>query len=169
MTAGQRIVLVVDDDPINRRLLERSLVADGFKVITAADGAQALDYLGETTPDIVLLDVLMPHVDGFGVLERIKAESRLREVPVIMISGLEDHDTAIRCIELGAEDYLPKPFDPVLLRARINAGLNKRRVHELEQARVRDVFARFLPKPIVDELLVRTNGEIRLGGLRPIG
>jgi class 3 adenylate cyclase len=166
MTAGQRIVLVVDDDPINRRLLERSLVADGFKVITAADGAQALDYLGETTPDIVLLDVLMPHVDGFGVLERIKAESRLREVPVIMISGLEDHDTAIRCIELGAEDYLPKPFDPVLLRARINAGLNKRRVHELEQARVRDVFARFLPKPIVDELLVRTNGEIRLGGVR---
>jgi adenylate cyclase len=168
MMAGQRTVLVVDDDPVSRRFLERSLVADGFEVATAVDGAQALDYLCETTPDIVLLDVLMPRVDGFGVLERIKADSRLREVPVVMISALEDHDSAIRCIELGAEDYLPKPFDPVLLRARINAGLNKRRVHELEQARVRDVFARFLPKSIVDEVLVRTSGEIRLGGMRLI-
>jgi adenylate cyclase len=85
-----------------------------------------------------------------------------------MISALEDFDGVVRCIELGAEDYLPKPFDPVLLRARMNAGLNKRRVHELEQARVRDVFARFLPESIVDEVLVRANGEVQLGGVRLI-
>jgi adenylate cyclase len=164
----QSTVLVVDDDPINRRLLEHNLVADGHRVITAQDGVQALDRIREEPPDVVLLDILMPGIDGFGVLERIKADPSLREVPVIMISALEDIESVIRCIELGADDYLPKPFDPVLLRARINAGLNKRRIHELEQARVRDVFARFLPESIVDEVLVRADGKIRLGGVRLI-
>jgi len=161
-------VLVVDDDPLNRRLLEHSLVADGHAVLTADNGIEALEQLRLHRPDIVLLDVLMPELDGFGVLEQVKADAELRDVPVIMISALEDVDSVIRCIELGAEDYLPKPFDPVLLRARMNAGLNKRRVHELEQARVRDVFARFLPESIVDEVLIRANGEIRLGGVRLI-
>src|SRR3954452_17911173 len=110
----------------------------------------------------------MPGLDGFGVLEHIRADPALENLPVIMISGLEDFDSVIRCIELGAEDYLPKPFDPILLRARINAGLNKRRVQELEQARVRDVFARFLPESIVDEVLVRANGKVHLGGVRLI-
>lgn len=161
-------VLVVDDDPINRRLLARSLSTDGHLVATAEDGAQALELIRSDPPDVVLLDILMPVLDGFAVLEQIKADSSLRDIPVIMISGLEDIDSVIRCIELGAEDYLPKPFDPVLLRARINAGLNKRRVHVLEQARVRDVFARFLPESIVDEVLVRADGEVRLGGVRLI-
>src|SRR4051794_14223059 len=161
-------VLVVDDDPLNRRLLEHSLVADGHEVLTAENGLQALEQLRLHRPDIVLLDVLMPELDGFGVLEQVKADAELRDVPVIMISSLEDFDSVIRCIELGAEDYLPKPFDPVLLRARMNAGLNKRRVHELEQARVRDVFARFLPESIVDEVLVRANGGVKLGGVRLI-
>jgi adenylate cyclase len=161
-------VLVVDDDPINRMLLERSLLQDGHAVTTAENGRQALDRIREHAPDVVLLDILMPGIDGFGVLEQIKADSSLRDIPVIMISALEDFDSVIRCIELGADDYLPKPFDPVLLRARINAGLNKRRMNELEQARVRDVFARFLPESIVDEVLVRTHGEVRLGGVRLI-
>jgi class 3 adenylate cyclase len=161
-------VLVVDDDPVNRKLLEHSLRRDGHDVLTAEDGREALESIRLHNPDIVLLDVLMPGIDGFGVLERIKGEIAYRDVPVIMISGLEDFDSVVRCIELGAEDYLPKPFDPVLLRARINAGLNKRRVHELEQARVRDVFARFLPESIVDEVFVRSNGEVRLGGTRLI-
>ncbi|HEX6714778.1 MAG TPA: response regulator [Thermoleophilaceae bacterium] len=168
MTPTQSTVLVVDDDAINRKLLEHNLVADGHRVITAADGIEALALLREDKPDVVLLDVLMPNLDGFEVLERVKADSTLQDLPVIMISGLEDFDSVIRCIELGAEDYLPKPFDPVLLRARINAGLNKRRVHELEQARVRDVFARFLPESIVDEVLVRANGDVHLGGVRLI-
>jgi class 3 adenylate cyclase len=168
VTPARSTVLVVDDDPLNRRLLEHSLVADGHEVLTAEDGLQALEQIRRHRPDIVLLDVLMPELDGFGVLEQVKSDAELRDVPVIMISALEDVDSVIRCIELGAEDYLPKPFDPVLLRARMNAGLNKRRVHELEQARVRDVFARFLPESIVDEVLVRSNGEVRLGGVRLI-
>jgi class 3 adenylate cyclase len=168
MTPTRSTVLVVDDDAINRKLLARSLHADGHDVITAEDGDQALDQVRTHRPDVVLLDVLMPKLDGFGVLERLKSDATLRDIPVIMISGLEDFESVIRCIELGAEDYLPKPFDPVLLRARINAGLNKQRVHELEQARVRDVFARFLPESIVDEVLVRSNGEVRLGGVRLI-
>jgi adenylate cyclase len=162
----QSTVLVIDDDALNRRLLERSLVTDGHRVVTAEDGRQALERIREEPPDVVLLDILMPGIDGFGVLEQIKADSALREIPVIMISGLEDFESVIRCIELGAEDYLPKPFNPVLLRARISAGLNKRRIHKLEQDRVRDVFARFLPEPIVDEVLVRANGDVRLGGVR---
>ena len=111
----------------------------------------------------------MPELDGMSVLERMKADEALRDVPVIMISALDDFDSVVRCIELGAEDYLPKPFDPVLLRARIRAGLDKRRLHELERARVRDVFARFLPESVVDEVLVRSNGDPRLGGVRLVG
>jgi adenylate cyclase len=168
VTPARSTVLVVDDDPLNRRLLEHSLVADGHEVLTAEDGLQALEQIRSHRPDIVLLDVLMPRLDGFGVLEQVKSDAELRDLPVIMISALEDVDSVIRCIELGAEDYLPKPFDPVLLRARMNAGLNKRRVQELEQARVRDVFARFLPESIVDEVLIRSNGEVRLGGVRLI-
>jgi class 3 adenylate cyclase len=166
--AEQSLVLVVDDDSINRKLLERNLLKDGHRVVTAADGAQALDRVREEPPDVVLLDILMPGVDGFAVLEQIKADPGLHHIPVIMISGLEDLQSVIRCIELGAEDYLPKPYDPVLLRARINSGLNKRRVHELEQARVRDVFARFLPESIVEEVLKRADGDVRLGGVRLI-
>jgi len=161
-------ILVVDDDAVNRKLLEHNLLADGHDVVAARDGNEAVERLRDQPVDVVLLDVLMPGLDGFGVLEHIRANSSLQDLPVIMISGLEDFDSVIRCIELGAEDYLPKPFDPVLLRARINAALNKRRVHELEQARVRDVFARFLPESIVDEVLVRANGEVRLGGVRLI-
>src|SRR4051794_10874191 len=120
----QSTILVVDDDAVNRKLLEHNLLADGHQVITANDGNEALERLREQRPDVVLLDVLMPGLDGFGVLEHMKANSSFQDVPVIMVSGLEDFDSVIRCIELGAEDYLPKPFDPVLLRARINAGLN---------------------------------------------
>jgi adenylate cyclase len=168
MMLQQSTILVVDDDAVNRRLLERNLIADGHLVVVAKDGVEAVERLQNEPPDVVLLDVLMPRLDGFGVLEQIKSDPALQGLPVIMISGLEDFDSVVRCIELGAEDYLPKPFDPVLLRARINAGLNKRRVHELEQARVRDVFARFLPESIVDEVLVRADGRIRLGGVRLI-
>src|SRR3954452_10785415 len=164
----QSTVLVVDDDAINRKLLEHHLLADGHRVVVAKDGDQALDRIREEPPDVVLLDILMPGIDGFTVLEHIRADGALQDLPVIMISGLEDFESVVRCIELGAEDYLPKPFDPVLLRARIKAGLNKRRIHELEQARVRDVFARFLPESIVDEVLVRADGDVRLGGVRLI-
>jgi adenylate cyclase len=159
-------ILVVDDDRVNRALLARTLEALGHQVLTAPNGREALELLRVREPDIVLLDIVMPVMDGMAVLERIKGDPALRSLPVIMISALEDLDRVVRCIELGAEDYLQKPFDPVLLRARIRAGLDKRRLQRLEQARVRDVFARFLPEPIVDEVLSRAKGDPRLGGVR---
>jgi class 3 adenylate cyclase len=162
-------ILVVDDDRVNRTLLTRSLTASGHEVRTAENGREALEALRESPVDVVLLDIVMPELDGIGALEQIKNDADLQDVPVIMISALDDYDSVVRCIELGAEDYLPKPFDPVLLRARINAGLTKRRLNELERSRVRDVFARFLPEAIVDEVLERSNGGVRLGGVRLIG
>jgi adenylate cyclase len=149
-------------------LLARTLVALGHRVAMAANGREALDRMLAEEPDIVLLDIVMPGMDGIDVLERIKRDPALRAVPVIMISALEDVDSVVRCIELGAEDYLQKPFDPVLLRARIRAGLDKRRLQQLERARVRDVFARFLPEPMVDEVLSRADGDLRLGGVRVV-
>ena len=162
-------ILVVDDDRVNRTLLARALERTGHAVTMAENGVEALGMLANAVPDVVLLDVVMPELDGMSVLERMKDDEALREVPVIMISALDDYDSVVRCIELGAEDYLPKPFDPVLLHARINAGLNKRRLHELERTRVRDVFARFLPESVVDEVLVSADGDPRLGGVRLTG
>jgi two-component system cell cycle response regulator len=125
-------VLVVDDDPVNRMLLSRSLEQQGHRVRLAEDGRRALAAMGAEPFDLVLLDVLMPELDGYEVLARLKQDPRLRHVPVIMVSALEDVHSVVRCIELGAEDYLPKPFDPVLLRARINGCLTRKRLRDLE-------------------------------------
>ena len=159
-------VLVVDDDPMNRKILARNLERTGHRARMAENGLVALEMLQAEPADLVLLDILMPELDGFAVLERIKADSGLRHIPVIMISAVEDVESVVRCIEAGAEDYLPKPFDPVILRARVKAGLNKKRLYDLERNRVRDVFSRFLPESTVDEVLRRTGGEPRLGGVR---
>jgi two-component system, cell cycle response regulator len=133
MTDGGGFVLVVDDDAVNRLLLSRMLERDGHHVRTVANGLEALEAVRDDPFDCVLLDVLMPEMDGYQVLEHIRGDSKLRHTPVIMISAREDTDSIVRCIEMGAEDYLPKPFDPVLLRARINAGLAKKRLDNLEQ------------------------------------
>jgi class 3 adenylate cyclase len=171
VTAGTETgsILVVDDDRINRELLARTLATQGHEVVCASDGREALGLLRDRAPDILLLDIVMPELDGVTVLERIKSDPQLRDLPVIMISALEDFDAVVHCIELGAEDYLQKPFNPVLLRARIRAGLDKRRLQRLERARVHDVFARFLPEPMVDEVLSRADGDLRLGGVRVVG
>ena len=166
---GSGSILVVDDDRVNRMLLSSALTSAGHDVLNAENGRQALDLLRTNPVDVVLLDIVMPELDGIETLEQIRSDPALREVPVIMISALDDYDSVVHCIALGAEDYLPKPFDSVLLHARIKAGLNKRRLHELERSRVHDVFARFLPEPIVDEVLKRHDGDIRLGGVRLIG
>jgi two-component system, cell cycle response regulator len=108
-------------------------------VRAVANGLEALEALRDGLFDCVLLDVLMPGMDGYQVLEHIRREPKLRHTPVIMISALEDVDSVVRCIEMGAEDYLPKPFDPVLLRARINAGLVRKRLHDLEQEYLENV------------------------------
>ena len=97
-------ILVVDDDPINRMLLSRSLMADGHEVRTAEDGTRALELLAEQRDDVVLLDIVMPGLDGIEVLDRIKTDPQLRDIAVIMISGLDDFTNVVRCIEAGAED-----------------------------------------------------------------
>jgi adenylate cyclase len=162
-------VLVVDDDRVNRILLTRRLEREGHRVSAAENGRTALRLMGENPPDVVLLDIVMPELNGVSVLERMKGDSVLRHVPVIMISAVDDIESVVRCLEMGAEDYLPKPFDPVLLRARINAGLTKKRLHELEREHVRGVFSRFVPEHVVDDVLRRTDADLRLGGSRDVG
>ena len=132
MPTDQGQILVVDDNRVNRMLLARALETDGYGVILAEHGQQALDLLTRTPVDVVLLDILMPVMDGYETLARIKAEPALRHVPVIMISAVGEMDSVVRCIEMGATDYLPKPFNAALLRARLGASLAGKRLRDLE-------------------------------------
>jgi adenylate cyclase len=132
-------ILIVDDEPMNVDLLEQELELLGHDTLPAGDGAEALDVLARQPVDLVLLDVMMPRLDGYEVLRRIKADPTLRHLPVIMISALDQLTSVVRCIELGAEDYLPKPFEPVLLAARIGACLEKKRLHDREAAHLRRI------------------------------
>jgi adenylate cyclase len=137
--AGRGTILVVDDNEGNREILSRRLVRDGYTVISAEDGRRALDLLRGQAIDLVLLDVMMPEMDGYEVLKRLKSDEVLRYIPVLMISALDEVDSVIRCIELGAEDYLPKPFNPVLLRARIGACLEKKRLRDQDVRLAREL------------------------------
>lgn len=132
-------ILVVDDNEDNRAVLERRLARQGHRVTSAAGGLAALELVARARFDLVLLDVLMPDLDGLTVLERLKADPATRDLPVIMISALDDVASVVRCIERGAEDHLPKPFDPVLLRARISACLEKKRLRDVELEYLREV------------------------------
>ena len=124
-------LLVVDDNEDNLYTLTQRLRREGYtNVGTARDGRQALELLRARPFDLVLLDVMMPEVNGYQVLEALKADDGLRSIPVIMISAVDELESVIRCVELGAADYLPKPFNPVLLRARIGACLEKKRLHD---------------------------------------
>ncbi|MBL8670488.1 MAG: EAL domain-containing protein [Alphaproteobacteria bacterium] len=128
-------ILVVDDNDDNRYTLIQRLGRDGYKDVVAAEGGrQALDLLAAEPFDLVLLDVMMPDVDGIRVLEIMRADARLRDIPVIMITATEDMRITARCIELGADDRLPKPFDPTLFRARVRASLERRRLRQMERA-----------------------------------
>ncbi len=132
-------ILVVDDLESNRALLTRRLSREGFTVALAENGRRALDMLRRHAFDLVLLDIMMPEMDGHQVLTAMKADLALRHLPVVMISGLDDVDTLVRCIEGGADDYLTKPFDPVLLRARITACLDKKRLRDKERELLQQV------------------------------
>jgi len=132
---SQGHLLVVDDERLDRRVLARALTEQGYSVETADNGHQALALLkGHTTPafDVVLLDVLMPEMDGYQTLACIKADPALAHVPVVVISALDEMDSVIRCIKLGAACYLPKPFNAALLHARISASLAAKRQRDLE-------------------------------------
>ncbi len=133
------VILVVDDNDDNRDMLARRLRRQGYEVLTAAGGRAALETLAARPLDLVLLDVMMPDLDGYAVLQRLKADPGLRDIPVLMISALDELDSVVRCIQLGAEDYLGKPFDPVLLQARIGACLEKKRLHDQEARHRREL------------------------------
>jgi len=131
---GQGSLLVVDDNPTNRDLLTRQLARHGYIVAAAADGNEALERLEAQDFDLVLLDVIMPGMDGVETLHRLKSDDRLSEIPVIMLSSLDEVESAIRCIEAGAEEFITKPVQPSLLEARIAANLEVRRLRERERA-----------------------------------
>ena len=129
----QGLLLVVDDNEMNRDVLSQRLKRQGHDVVTAENGREALAMARGQAFDLILLDIMMPEMDGYEVLQRLKADDALHTIPVIMISALDEMDSVVRCIELGAEDYLPKPFNPVLLKARLGACLEKKRTHDRER------------------------------------
>src|SRR6266540_6748212 len=142
-------LLVVDDNKVNRILLARGLEGYGHKVETAENGRQALEKLRSDAFDLVLLDIEMPEMNGYQVLETCLRDPELRDIPIIMTSSLDEIDSVVKCVELGAEDYLNKPVNPILLRARVNASLEKKRLRD-EQ---RKLFRTFATKEVADELL----------------
>lgn len=166
-------ILAVDDLQENRELVTRNLSRLGHFVITAASGEEALRALEQSDVDVVLLDLLMPGMDGREVLHRIKERPEWRATPVIVISGSQDMDGIIECIEAGADDYLFKPFNPVLLQARIKAGIERKRWHDREEEYrrqlernekfIRATFGRYLSDEIVTDILERPEG-LQLGG-----
>ncbi|MDO8534104.1 MAG: response regulator, partial [Xanthobacteraceae bacterium] len=131
MNPAAAALLVVDDNEDNRYTLTRRLTREGYtNLVTANDGRQALELLHSQRFDLVLLDIMMPEMNGYQVLEHLKADPELRHMPVIMISAVDEIESVIRCIELGAEDYLSKPFNATLLRARVGASLEKKRLRD---------------------------------------
>jgi len=155
-------ILIVDDTEATRELLSRRLAREGHHIVEVANGRSALDRVVVETFDLILLDMMMPDLNGYEVLTELKADARFRHIPVIVISALDEIDSVVRCIEAGAEDYLSKPFDPVLLRARIGASLEKTRLRESEQAaaaelraekeRTETLLLNILPKSIIPRM-----------------
>jgi len=152
-------LLVVDDNRVNRLLLGRALEQLGHAVTFAENGREALEALRKRPVDLVLLDIEMPEMDGYQVLETLAGDPRLRDVPVVMMSSVEEVDSVARCIEMGAEDYLFKPVNPVLLRARVGASLEKKRLRDQQ----RELVRKFATAEVADEIL--TTG-VSLGGKR---
>ena len=150
-------MLVVDDNRVNRLLLTRALEQNGHHVANAENGRIAMEMLRAKPCDVLLLDIDMPEMNGFEVLEALLTDNNLREIPVIMTSASDELDRVVKCIEMGAEDYLVKPLNPVLLRARVNASLEKKRLRD-EQRRLFHTFA----TPEVAQQLLREG--FSLGG-----
>jgi adenylate cyclase len=157
LRSGPARLLVVDDNKVNRLLLTRSLELQGHSVASAENGRVALEMLRREGFDLLLLDMEMPEMDGFQVLEQLGNDRQLRDVPVIVTSSLEGVENVVRCIELGAEDYLSKPVNPGLLKARIGASLEKKRLRDQQK----ELMRRFATPEVAQDL--QTSG-FSLGG-----
>jgi len=175
-------VLVVDDSRTLRKILIRELNSLGFhNILEAADGLEAIELVKTKPVDLMLLDMEMPELDGLGVLGQLKADDTYKTLPIIVISGADQFEKTIKCIEMGAEDYLPKPFDPILLRARIFSSLEKKRLRdldrkhlemlnhekqllEIEQMKTEKLMLNILPRPIAERL---KRGEKNISGSYP--
>ena len=142
-------LLIVDDNKVNRMILSRNLEQQGHVVETAENGREGLEKFRTGAFDLMLLDIEMPEMNGFEVLEACLNDVDLRQIPIIMTSAMEELDAVVKCVELGAEDYLTKPVNPILLRARVNASLEKKRLRD-EQRRL---FRTFATKEVAEELL----------------
>lgn len=155
-------VLIVDDNEDIRSLLASQIKRQGHMVTTAENGHQALELVRSQPFDLLLLDIMMPELDGYGVLAHLKADPEMRHLPVVVISAVDDLDSVVRCIELGADDYMFKPFNKVLLKARVNACLEKKQLRDQEQNYLRLIQAEqekserlllnILPQPIAERL-----------------
>lgn len=156
-TSAPGRILIADDNRVNRLLLARGLEHEGHTVGFAEHGAEALELLRGGQFDLILLDVLMPELDGYGVLAELNDDPHLRDIPVIVTSSLDELDSVVRCLEMGAEDYLAKPVNPVLLTARINSSLEKKRLRDQQ----RELIGKFATKEVAEDLL--TSG-FSLGG-----
>jgi len=148
---------VVDDNRVNRLLIGRALEQLGHRVTFAENGREALQELRQRAVDLVLLDIEMPEMNGYQVLEALGADLHLRDIPVVMMSSVEEVDSVARCIEMGAEDYLFKPVNPVLLRARIGTSLEKKRLRDQQ----RELIRKFATPEVAEELLAT---GLTLGG-----
>ena len=166
MTTNDASILIVDDDEFNARLLNRFLEKDGYQgVVVAVNGREALDLVRSTSFDLILLDIEMPEMDGIEVLQALKSDMRLREVPVIMISGVDEVETVAKCIEMGADDFVRKPFNPVFLHARVSASLERKRLTDqrnsfmnqmkVEKKRADELLNVILPAVAANELRAR--------------
>ncbi len=156
MIADGGRILVVDDNKVNRMMISRSLDLQGHEVSTAENGVEALERLRAEPFELLLLDIMMPVMDGYEVLEHLKQDDDLRHIPVIVISAVEEIDSVVRCIKMGAEDHLPKNYDPVLLNARISASLEKNRLRSevVEQLNfIRDIFGKYVPESIAKQVV----------------
>lgn len=163
MTSAPGRLLVVDDTEVNRDLLARRLKSLGHEVTMAVNGREALEVLAAREIDLVLLDIMMPEMDGFEVLERMRGDAALRRIPVIMISAVDEIDSVARAIELGAADYLPKPFNAVVLRARVTATLERKRLEDAERLHTRELerdleIGRQIQRDFLPDALPRPSG-----------
>lgn len=152
-------ILIVDDEPFNVDYLEQELAELNYETISAQNGREALEKIRAECPDLVLLDIMMPIMDGFTVLERVKADISMRDTPIIVISAVNDLTSVVRGIQSGAEDYLPKPFEPILLQARITASLEKKSLRDQQ----RKLLHTFASKEVADLLMA---DGFTLGGKR---